>query len=193
MLIHNIENESNTDDKVDYDNLCYVCYENIEENQDVATLSCGHRYHYKCILLVFKSALQKSVISSKQCPYCRKNSGYLPLKPGILPIKYIHEEYNSKGDMPIIYIPGKCKYILKRGPNSGNQCSLGIKTKDGYCKKHQKLIDAKKIKENNIDNHNKTEDIETENTSNKNLDKENQTNLNSQVYINHLYESILDN
>ena len=181
MLIHKLDDDTDSSNETDYDNLCHICYENIDENQQIATLSCGHKFHYKCILLVFKSALQKSVVASKQCPYCRSNSDYLPLIPGILPIKFIHKEYNSSGDMPIQFIPGKCKYILKRGPNSGHQCSCSIKTEDGYCKKHQKFLDAKKSKETTKDNN-------EENKKNKN-----NTLLDTAAteFINELYDSIL--
>jgi hypothetical protein len=69
------------------------------------------------------------------------------LIPGIQPIKYIHQEYKPLGQSTIHYIPGKCQYMLKRGPRSGHQCTSDIKTKDGYCKKHQKLLDSKKEKD----------------------------------------------
>lgn len=186
MLIHKLDDDTDSSNETDYDNLCHICYENIDENQDTAILTCGHKFHYKCILLVFKSALQKSIVSSKQCPYCRNNTGYLPLIPGIQPIKFIHEEYNPNGDMPILYIPGKCKYILKRGPNSGHQCSSSIKTPDGYCKKHQKLLDAKKKKtESESENNNENQNIVLPEYTKNKLATE------SINYINELYDSIL--
>ena len=177
MLIHKLEDDHDSSSENDYDNLCHICYENIEDTEKIATLSCGHNFHYKCILLVFKLALQKSVVASKQCPYCRTTSDYLPLIPGILPIKFIHKEYNSSGDMPIQFIPGKCKYILKRGPNSGHQCSCSIKTEDGYCKKHQKFLDAKKLKKNEENGGKKT--------------KDNKLNDEEKKFINELYDSII--
>ena len=46
-----------------YDNNeCVICYENIFQNNNVV-LSCGHKYHFECILL----ALQKKIL----CPICR--------------------------------------------------------------------------------------------------------------------------
>ena len=176
MLIHKLDDDTDSNNEDEYDNLCLVCYENIKEGDENAILKCGHKYHYKCIILVFKSALQKSVVAAKQCPYCRITSDYLPLKPGIQPIKFIHKEYKAGNNDLIQYIPGKCKYILKRGPNSGHQCSNGAKTDDGYCKKHQKLLDAKKIK----------------NEENKNGKKpEMELSQETTDYINQLYESIL--
>ena len=178
MLIHKLEDDTDSSNETDYDNLCHICYENIETNQKIATLSCGHKFHYKCILLVFKSALQKSVVASKQCPYCRSITDYLPLIPGILPIKFIHKEYNAGGNMPIQFIPGNCKYILKRGPNSGHQCSCSIKTEEGYCKKHQNFLDAKKLKKNEEDSQGNT--------------KQNNSNDGEMKFINELYDSIIE-
>ena len=125
-------------------------YEKFEEDQPTVTLKCKHKYHYQCILLVFKSLLQKSSYATKECPYCRTNTNFLPLIPGIQPIKFIHQEYKPAGQSIIQYIPGKCQYMLKRGPRAGHQCACAIKTEDGYCKKHQKLIDSKKDKNQSV-------------------------------------------
>ena len=141
--------EEQQEEETDFDNLCFICYENIDESQPQVTLPCQHRYHYQCILLVFKSILQKSSYASKQCPYCRSNTPFLPLIPGIQPMKFIHQEYLPNGKSKIQYLPGKCKYILKRGAKSGYQCSNCIKTEDGYCKKHFKLLESKKEKSHN--------------------------------------------
>ena len=55
----------------------------------------------------------------------------------------------------IKYIPGKCKYILKKGQNAGFQCSLNEKN-NGYCTRHFKLICNKNC---NKDLQNKDKDI----------------------------------
>ena len=139
MLIHNLEkdenpvNSSESEDNTNYDNLCYICYDEIKNDSDKVVLNCKHHYHYQCALLVFKSNNGK-----KQCPYCRSPSGYLPLHPGMLPIKNIHAEYKKDKNIQINFIPGRCKHILKRGPKSGNQCSLKIKYDSGYCRIHHK-------------------------------------------------------
>ncbi len=136
MLISNLKKEENpaeSEDDINYDNLCYICYDEINNDSEKVVLSCNHHYHYQCVLLVFKSNNGK-----KQCPYCRSPSGYLPLKPGMLPIKNIHAEYKKDKNVPINFIPGRCKHILKRGPKAGNQCSLKIKYDSGYCRIHHK-------------------------------------------------------
>lgn len=161
MLIHSdnqlLETKETTIDnsveseEEDFDNLCFICYEKLEEGQNITTLKCNHRYHYNCILLVFKSILQKSTYAAKECPYCRTTTNYLPLIPGIQPIKFIHQEYKPLGKSKIQFIPGKCKYMLKRGPKAGHQCASDIKTEGGYCKKHQKFLDSKNKNQSETD------------------------------------------
>ena len=138
MLIHsnNLLNQLSPESKTisdkeesedeDYDNLCFICYEKLEPGQNITTLKCKHRFHYQCILLVFKSILQKSTYATKECPYCRSSTNFLPLIPGVQPIKFIHQEYKPFGKSKILYIPGKCQYMLKRGPRAGHQCMCDI-------------------------------------------------------------------
>lgn len=133
MLIHS---DSKVGQDIDFDNLCLICYDNLEPNSNIVKLKCGHRYHYDCILQTYKTNT-----SRKKCPYCRSDGGYLPLSAGMRPVKYIHKEYNKAGDYNITYIPNKCKYILNSGKNKGCQCSFNIKTPQGYCTRHQKIID----------------------------------------------------
>ena len=139
MLIHsNLENDNNNDnsENIDFDNLCSICYDSLDE-ETVVTLKCGHKYHYNCISMTYKS------INKRHCPYCRGDGGFLTLLPGKMPIKNIHLEYNKEGNYNLEYIPGKCKYMLKRGKNSGSQCNFNSKTEDGYCSRHHKLVSNK--------------------------------------------------
>tara|TARA_B100000123_G_scaffold250113_1_gene208802 strand:- start:114 stop:626 length:513 start_codon:yes stop_codon:yes gene_type:complete len=138
MLIHS---DKNVGEDIDFDNLCLICYDNLESNSNVVKLKCGHRYHYDCILQTYKT-----INGKKKCPYCRCDGGYLPIKPGLKPIKNIHKEYNKEGIYNITYIPNKCKFILQKGKNKGCQCSFNIKTPQGYCLRHQKIKD----KENSL-------------------------------------------
>ena len=141
MIIHaDIESEETFDDS----KLCLICYENYDENSEVndkskcVTLKCGHKFHYECIYMTYKS--QKK---HRLCPYCREDGGYLPLVAGQAPQQYIHKEYAKvKQNIPveIELIPNKCKYILKTGKNAGNQCKFGIKTPCGHCNMHFKII-----------------------------------------------------
>ena len=145
MLIHSDKSilndnvEQNFDDK----DLCLICYDRMETNQNLSILNCGHKYHYDCIYLTYKKLKNK-----KECPYCRADGGYLNLPQGRIPEKYIHKEYleYKKGNKDVLkLIEGKCKYILKRGKNAGCQCSFNIKTDNGYCNRHNKLIIGQEI------------------------------------------------
>ena len=67
----------------------------ISKNNKV-TLKCKHAFHYNCILSAFKNDNSKHYKTKKNmCPYCRSSGGYLPLEPGVIPIKYIHKEYSD--------------------------------------------------------------------------------------------------
>ena len=125
---------------------CSICYQTIEENA-LETLSCGHKYHYECILETFKNNRMNNY-KTRQCPYCRENVNHLPLKVGYLPIKHIHLEYNDirKSKIKIEELdyynikttPNKCAMFLKCGPNKGKQCSKNPSTNSQYCAVHKK-------------------------------------------------------
>ena len=137
--------------------VCNICYDEIDKSKDISILKCGHKFHYKCILETYKNQnTRNSKNSTRTCPYCRENGGYLLLKPGMIPQNCIHKEYKDyiNGKIEIVkYIPGKCKYILKKGQNAGFQCSLNEKN-NGYCTRHFKLLCNK-----NCNNESKNEEI----------------------------------
>ena len=139
MIIHSdLEKNEEFDDS----NICRICYDDLNEDDTVkdnlkcVKLLCGHKYHYECIFLTFKSSK-----GLRKCPYCRKDGGYLPLIAGQIPIQYIHKEYvKNQSNVQIELIPNKCKYILTTGKNTGCQCKFSIKTPQGYCNMHIKKI-----------------------------------------------------
>ena len=147
IINYNIRNDNNLNNLEDNEYKCYICYDNITENdKDISILKCGHKFHYDCILLTYKNNKTK-----RECPYCRSFGGYLKLKEGIIPIRNIHKEYNEyiQGNNNVIqYIPNKCNYILKRGKNSGKQCSYNKKY-DSFCLKHYRLTHNKDPKKEN--------------------------------------------
>lgn len=127
----NIQTESITLD----DSSCPICYDKMDI--DIVTLTCGHNFHYGCILEIYKAKYVKNKNSRyiRTCPYCRQYGGYLPLKNNIFPIKKIHEEYNELEkyldlndfqklkELSKKYMnPDKCQTILKSGVNRGYQC-----------------------------------------------------------------------
>lgn len=49
-------------DKI-YNNMCYVCHENFNDDHDIAMLHCGHIFHKKC--------MEEWMKIKKNCPTCR--------------------------------------------------------------------------------------------------------------------------
>ena len=149
MLIHsNTSTDSNEGEQFDDKNICLICYDSMENNNNISILKCGHKYHYNCIYQTYKNLKNK-----RECPYCRCDGGYIALPEGRIPEKHIHQEYLEyrKGNTGIVkLIEGRCKYILKRGLNAGYQCSFKIKCESGYCTRHHKIIEKDKI-ENILD------------------------------------------
>ena len=64
---------------------CSIC--GLELNEKYThELSCGHKFHYECLMKTFahtpkKSYGKKKVLNS--CPYCRKDCDYLPVVNGL--------------------------------------------------------------------------------------------------------------
>jgi len=82
-------------------------------------------------------------IHSKNCPYCRKNTGYLPIVKGLKKIvPGIHIDYisNIQPQQSEIIENNKCSFILTRGKNKGNQCSKYCFLGYDYCKIHYKKV-----------------------------------------------------
>lgn len=129
---------------------CPICYDKMEN--DVVKLTCGHSFHYTCILEIYKAKYMKNKSSRyvRTCPYCRQYGGYLPLKNNIFPLKKIHEEYNelekyldlndfqTLKELSKKYMdPNKCQTILKSGVNRGYQCKKKRSKDSEYCCIHK--------------------------------------------------------
>ena len=112
---------------------CSVCCDPLDPNgEEIIKLSCGHTFHYNCILQSYRAALNMNRYSSKrECPYCRSKGEYLELKPGVVPMRGIHKEYNVlrgrqiKIDLlrEMYFDPSKCQCLLVSGANKFQQCS----------------------------------------------------------------------
>ena len=70
--------------------MCGICLDDLLPENNIITLKCNHKYCYECI---YQSYLKNKI--KLQCPYCRKNGGYLPLPPSTIPKKNIHKEYST--------------------------------------------------------------------------------------------------
>ena len=149
-----MDSNKEKDNENDSDKICPICCQNLDN--DIIKLKCGHEYHYDCIFLSYKSNLSCGISYNnyRECPYCRMDGGYLPLKVGYIPQKHIHVRYKEyKNDMinnnfekwEEYLKKDKCYYILKTGVNSGKQCSKNKKKGCNYCSIHQKKIDSTKI------------------------------------------------
>lgn len=135
---NNFNNLNNSDDENDTnEEVCPICLDVLKEN-DIVELKCGHKFHYNCILDTYKNENKKNIKYKNRCPYCRSDGGSLPFKEGMLPIKYVHreyEEYVKYGNIEKYLVKGVCQAILKSGKNAGCQCKKKI-FKDGFCKRH---------------------------------------------------------
>ena len=96
------------------DNMCYICCGDLEDDVIIKT-KCGHFYHYNCLKMSIINGA-KSYYNKQECPYCRSNTGWLPLIDNT-PIKNVHLEYNS--NIQNNYV---CKAILKSGKKKGQIC-----------------------------------------------------------------------
>jgi hypothetical protein len=79
---------------------CGICNDTMILGNDVHTLKCKHKYHLSCITKWFTSLNKSSEHSNspnkRECPYCRKNGGWLPLLAGQTPICNVHLEYDKQ-------------------------------------------------------------------------------------------------
>jgi len=132
------------------DILCNICHTDLEPEDDLVKLQCGHVFHYECIYITYKNNIDKSKYNKRIriCPYCRDNGGYLELKKGVIPVRHIHKEYNEfihyiVHDIKEKYIQfldtSKCLAILKTGKNQGQQCCLKPTQEKSFCKRHKKV------------------------------------------------------
>ena len=155
---NNINNNEN-DNENDNENLqCAICYDSMNfinnefsENNPIK-LDCNHTFHYKCILMTFKTNLINNKFVTR-CPFCRKKNSYIPLQNNQFPIRNIHSEYElikkylHKGDFKKIYElakkynflnENKCNAIVTTGNNKGTQCKKSKQKDTNFCFIHKK-------------------------------------------------------
>ena len=80
-------------DQINDNNLCNICSQPLLPD-DTIKLQCHHEYHYECIKAWYKKTMENvhgsASSKSRECPYCRKSGGYLPLREGDQYMKDIH-------------------------------------------------------------------------------------------------------
>jgi hypothetical protein len=116
------------------DNMCGICLDDLNcksESGIIVTLKCKHRYCYECI---YDSYLKNK--EKRQCPYCRKKGGYLPLPESTTPTKFIHKEYvkSKLPSLPLMY----CISHYKKDEFIAIAKKLGISLFNGNHKKKLK-------------------------------------------------------
>lgn len=135
-------------------NICGDCLDDLENEDEIEKLDCGHEYCYECILGWFQQLLKDTTkkggetyyIKKNQCPTCSKKSGYLRQRIGE---KFIIDIHGPKPNPPL-----KKKIPLKPKKSSSTQtvpnlCNAtlkwgGICTNKGkdeyghYCGVHKK-------------------------------------------------------
>ena len=127
---------------------CGICGLSIDDKFSY-TLVCNHTFHYECLMKSFQNT-HKYKKEYNHCPYCRKNTDYLPLVNGlkkVVPNVHCHNNTNSikekKEDLKNNY-SNRCEFILTRGKNKGNpcgkNCSLGYNTCKAHLNKDKNLI-----------------------------------------------------
>ena len=126
------------------DNICGICQLEFDKNsENYYRLECGHSYHYLCIDKCFRTINSKQqynqinthlqYFNRRECPYCRKISGLLPIKMGVKYISGIHRKTRLK--TPKV-TKKRCIAICKNGRKCLNK---GNPDKQGYCGIHAKI------------------------------------------------------
>jgi hypothetical protein len=106
-------------------------------------MSCNHTFHYECLIKTFsKNKIHNQ--SKNNCPYCRSHVQYLPVVNGLKKAVYgVHTGQYSELSYLNKCIKNKttkCKHILTRGKNKGNECGKNCLLGENYCKTHLKKI-----------------------------------------------------
>ena len=131
---------------------CAICGLTLSSGY-VHKLTCGHSFHYECLLKSFKSKTSTYLYykkSNNNCPYCRSPNNILPVINGLKKLEVgvhinVHDYYKNKG-LGTIYnnklknlqnIP--CKAVLKKGNRKGETCGKACKLGSYYCGVHKKL------------------------------------------------------
>ena len=133
---------------------CGICGLSIDEKFS-HTLKCNHTFHYECLMKSFQN-INKYKKEYNHCPYCRKNTDYLPLVNGlknVVPnVHCINNTSNikeKKEELKNNY-SNRCEFLLTRGKNKGNSCGKNCSLGYNTCKTHMGKMNKDKnlIQEN---------------------------------------------
>lgn len=97
--------EKSPDTKIIDDNLkkikkkkvkCGMCMEKIKKNIPKRVLKCTHTFHYECIKSWYIQLNKNNGMGKhirRECPYCRKDGGYIKPEKGDKWIRNVHSYY----------------------------------------------------------------------------------------------------
>ena len=121
---------------------CDICGDNLDNGKDVHILKCKHKFHLDCI---YKQYMFSQSNKKRECPYCRKDGGFLPLKNidgrQSIPLRHINKEFiiykkKSSNSKSGVIKTDTCKGIKKDGSPCVNNSYPG---NCGYCRIHKKM------------------------------------------------------
>ena len=123
---------------------CGICGLSIDDKFSYK-LVCNHTFHYECLMKSFQN-INKYKKEYNHCPYCRKNTDYLPLVNGlkkVVPnVHCINTTSNikeKKEELKNNY-SNRCEFLLTRGKNKGNSCGKNCNLGYNTCKTHMGKI-----------------------------------------------------
>ena len=133
---------------------CGICGLSIDEKFS-HTLKCNHTFHYECLMKSFQNINKYKKNIYNHCPYCRKNSEYLPLVNGlknVVPNVHCHNNTSNikekKEELKNNY-SNRCEFLLTRGKNKGNSCGKNCILGYNTCKTHMDKVKKINISQQN--------------------------------------------
>lgn len=118
MEMYSLKNLTNEFEKIKNmpnKNKCNICFMNIDP-YNITTLKCSHEFHYSCIKDWYKVTLShRPNTIPRECPYCRKPGGYLPLREGDIYDKSIHTYVQSHRCKANTKMGQQCKHTTREG------------------------------------------------------------------------------
>lgn len=128
------------ENNIDNNNLCVICHENIENENDKYSLDCGHIYHCKCIMTWFRTG-------HNNCPMCN-DTNFTQINPSFTRVNTIKQIKNLGRRK-------KCPLIIKKILEKIKKIELNYNLKKKEIKVFEKtyndiLSNYKKLKKNLI-------------------------------------------
>jgi len=124
---------------------CSICGSDLASKY-AHKLSCGHAFHYECLVKTFVCNLGPPGGRRNRCPYCRQNIGLLPLVNGLKKVlPHIHCKMSDGNFAEVkvnldMHYSNRCNHVLLRGKNKGTCCMKHPLLGYDKCKAHFKPV-----------------------------------------------------